>query len=242
MEDAVHAIIMAFSVMVFVIALTVAVYMFQQATSTADTLLYFADETNFFDNIEILEADERTDRIVDIDTIIPTLYRYYKENFCVKIYDGDSVNTLIQVFDVNLEGEVRQAAAVSSGSASKKQKALNNMYNNPNLTTHPYYLFEAPWIGSTDEDIKTRIDYFINGEAGYINNSYVNYIDNKFYKAKERNRMAATEDQKVFFKENFIRYTYTGDTITNDDGEILVEGAQPKDKIVIIYTATKEIN
>lgn len=236
MEDAVHAIIMAFSVIVFVIALSVAVYMFQQATSTADTLLYYSDKTNFLDNIEIKDAHEKTDRIVDIDNMIPVLYRYYKENFCVKIYDVD--NTLIQIFDVNLEGEVRQAAAVSNSSATKKQKALKILYNDKNLQ---YYMFEAPWIGSTDDNIKARIDYFINGTKGYINNSLVDYSNNRFHKIRDDNK-SATENEKIYFQEKFIRYTYTGETITNDDGEILVEGAQPKDKIVIIYNAIKKGN
>jgi uncharacterized paraquat-inducible protein A len=29
-----------------------------------------------------------TERYVSAETIIPTLYRYYRENFCVKIYDA----------------------------------------------------------------------------------------------------------------------------------------------------------
>ena len=234
MEDAVHAIIMAFSVIIFVIALSIAIYMFQQATSTADTLLYYSDKTNFLDNIEIKDAHEKTDRIVDVDNIIPVLYRYYKENFCVKIYDVD--NTLIQVFDVNLEGEVRQAAAVSNSSATKKQKALKTLYNNSGLQ---YYMFEAPWIGSTDDNIKARVDYFINGTSGYINNSIVDYTANRFHLIREHNK-TASEENKIYFQEKFIRYTYTGETITNDDGEILVEGAQPKDKIEIIYNAIEK--
>ena len=186
MDNAVHAIIMAFSVIIFVIGLTVAVHMFSQVTTTSETLLYFSDETNYYDNVK-LDTNE-VNRIVDIDTIIPTLYRYYKESFCVKIYDADK--ELIQVFDVNLEGEVRQAAA--SMNPTKKQNALNVTYNDK--TKKGSYLFEAPWIGSTDENIKTRIDYFINGKSGYINNAYVNYKDNEFYRIREYNKTATEEN------------------------------------------------
>ena len=56
---------------------------------------------------------------------------------------------------------------------------------------------------------------------------------------REHNKVASDAD-KFYFMDKFIRYTYTGETIENDDGDILVEGAQPKDKIVIIYTATKD--
>lgn len=230
MEDAVHAFIIAFSVLVFIIGLTVAVNMFSKITNTADVLLFYADKTNYYDNIEI-EGDH-SEREVDIDTIIPTLYRYYKENFCVKIYDAD--NKLIQIFDVNLEGEVRKAAAATK--PTSKQKALNKLYNDRlKINT---YLFEAPWIGSTDEHIKTRVDYFVNGKAGYINNTYVDYEDNMFLKIREYNRTAADEN-KIYFEEKFTNYSYTGDTITNDEGEILVVGVQPKDKIIITYKAKK---
>lgn len=230
MEDAVQAFIMAFSVLVFILGLTVSVKMFSEITNTADTLLFYADKTNYYDNIEI--EGEHTEREVDIDTIIPILYRYYKENFCVKIYDAD--NNLIQLFDVNLEGEVRKAAAATR--PTSKQKALNQLYNDK--TNRNTYLFEAPWIGSTEEHIKTRVDYFVNGKAGYINNTYVNYEENKFSKIREYNR-TATDANKIYFEEKFINYSYTGDTITNEEGEILIIGVQPKDKIIITYTATK---
>ena len=245
MESAVHALMMAFSVLIFVIGLTVAINMLSQVNNTAETFLYYADRSNFYDNIELETTD--TTRKVDFDTIIPTLYRYYKENFCVKICDVDG--SLIQIFDVNLEGEVRQAAAKSISNRSKKQIALNATYN---VKNQPQYLFEAPWIGSTDDNIKARIDFFVNGKSGYINNTYVDYEDNKFYKARVHNEdaeddktpenHALIDSEKVFFNEEFINYTYSGETITNDDGEILVEGSQPKDKIVIVYTANKDLD
>ena len=126
---------------------------------------------------------------------------------------------------------------------TRKQKALKNIYStkkNVDGTKNPLYLFEAPWIGSTDKDMKERINYYINGSAGYINNTYVDYTNNKFLKIRKHNQ-TASEDNKVYFKEEFVRYTYTGETMVNDEGEILVEGAKPEDKIVIIYTANKLI-
>ena len=240
MDDAAHAIIMAFSIIVFVICLSVAMQMFNKASETADTLVFYEDETNYYDNIELEEG--QSNRQVDVDSVIHTLYRYYKENFCVKIYDAptgdDYYGDLLHVFDINLEGESRQSSAISNSKANQKQKAYKNLYGN---SSSPLYLFEAPWIGSTDEDMKTRIDYYINGSSGYINNTYVNYENNKFYKIRNYN-VGKPEEQRVYFTENFIRYTYTGETIVTDQGDILVEGAQPKDKIVIIYTATKYIN
>lgn len=247
MDDVVHALIMAFSILVFVMGLTVAVYMFSKVTNTAETLLYYNDDTNYYEGIQLYKSsqvvlDKNTDqvisemtRFVDVETIIPTLYRYYKENFCVKIYDASG--DMIQYFDVNTEAAVRNAAGAQKPTA--KQKALNKVYNDKNSNL---YMFEAPWIGSTDENTKKRVDYFVNGKSGYINNTHVDYTNNKFYKIREFNRTAASSNDKVYFIEQFANYTYTGDTYTDEEtGDILVDGAKPEDKMIIIYTATKDV-
>ncbi len=262
-DNASHALLMAFSVIIFVFALGIAMALFSQVLTTADTLVYYSDSTRYYDNIELVKfctacgeaasLDESeckkckvafgpidedatilrgTERYVGAETIIPTLYRYYKENFCVKIYDAS--NNLIQVFDVKLEGDVRNAigdmSATNRDSLTSykqvKNNALTELYNDDDKE---YYLFGAPWLGST-KDLKARVDYFVNGDAGYINNIFVNYENNLFAKAREQN---------IQFREQFINYSYSGETFTTDDGDELVDGASDKDKIVIIYTLTQ---
>lgn len=229
MDDVVQALTMAFAVIVFVIALSVSMYMFSQITTTSEALALYTDSTIYYDNVKLVEDETGkmgTERIVSAETIMPTLYRYHKENFCVKICDADQ--NLIQIFDVKLEGDVHNAVADTNAKYENTSEriinnALTKVYNDKDK---PYYLFEAPWLGST-EAVKTRIDYFINGDYGYINNAFVDYRDNLFYKARM---------QKVQFREQFISYSYTGETMETEDGETLVTGADSKDKIVIIYT------
>ena len=96
MENVSKALIIAFSAFVCVMALSLAVYLLGQVYNTAEILVYRSDSTRYYDNIEF---DATTDmignskpgaiRIVSAETIIPTLYRYNKENFCVKIYDDN---------------------------------------------------------------------------------------------------------------------------------------------------------
>lgn len=234
MENAERALIMAFAVIVLVFALAIAINMFSQVTVTAEQLAFYSDSTIYYDNVEMESttySDEHikdgTVRIVNAETIIPTLYRYYKENFCVKIYGAS--NELIQIFDVNLEGKVHGAAGDTHAVETAREPvhienhAYNKVYND---TNKKYCLFGAPWLGST-ESVKTRVDYFVDGKSGYINNAYVNYKDNDFYQA----RMAGKQ-----FKERFINYSYTGQTMVTEDGDELVTGEKSKDKIVIIYT------
>ena len=63
--------------------------------------------------------------------------------------------------------------------------------------------------------------------------SRIDYSKNKFHKARK---------QKIKFKEQFVSYSYTGETFVTDDGDELVTGAQDKDKIIITYTLTKNPN
>ena len=128
-----------------------------------------------------------------------------------------------------MEGKVHRAAGDTNatGAATTPIHVENYAYNKAyNDESKKYCLFGAPWLGST-EAVKTRVDFFVNGKSGFINNVYVNYANNDFYKYR---------NEKKQFKERFISYSYTGQTMVTDDGEELVTGEKSKDKIIIIYT------
>ena len=74
MENAVDALKMAAAVLVFIVALSVAILGFTKAREAATAVLSKSDlEYYNTENIKVTE-----DRIVGIETIIPTLYSYYK--------------------------------------------------------------------------------------------------------------------------------------------------------------------
>ena len=87
MENASEALIMAFGVLIFVIALTVAMNSFNQVKRVSDIVLYSADETNYYD-YQGATGKASQNRIVGLETIIPTLYKYYKENYSVLFRKG----------------------------------------------------------------------------------------------------------------------------------------------------------
>ena len=223
MDDAVTAIIMSFSVLVFVIALTVCMYMVNLVTATSEQILYSSDSSNFLENIAIHNS-EITLRNVDFDVIIPTLYRYYKENFCVKILHND---VLYHIFDVQLEGKVRSAA--SKVNQTPSERALAQTYDNKDTSV---YLHQAPWLGNANRDVKTRIDYFVNGIRGYINNVLVDYSTFNLKKLKED----YDDDDDAVIQESFVEYNFSGETITTEDGtETITGNEQPESKIIITY-------
>ena len=236
MEDAVHAIMMAFSALIFVIAFSVAMYMFSQTTTTAENLALYADSTLYYDNIKLSDSaiNDGKSRLVNGETIIPLLYRYADESFAIQIYNKD--DELVQIFDLDLEGKVAAADGDTNAKPTATEYehisnyAYNQIYNN--ASNKNYYFFGVPWLNNK-ENIKQRVDLFINGQDGYIDDRYVNYKDNEFKIALDKN---------IQFKENFINYTWSGETMTNDDGDILVTKDAPKDKIIIIYTITEKIS
>lgn len=85
MENVADAVKMAGSILLFVIALSVAVFSFSQARETISTVLKLSDRETL-----TIKGDERfyylsdsndTNRYVGLETILPSIYRAYKENF-----------------------------------------------------------------------------------------------------------------------------------------------------------------
>lgn len=226
MENAVESIIIAFAVIVFVIALSLTTFMLSKAMTTTEALVYYSDETNYYQNIKVNEEDITT-RKVSIDTVINSLYRYYKENFMVRIYD--QTGKLVQIFDTTLEGKIYSA---SGKIPSRRTDEENSLILNFGDATQKTYLFGAPWMGNTSKDAKARVDLYISGQKGYINNAEVNYSSNGL-KALGTNT----------FEETFIQYMYSGQNISLGEGdgkETITGNTKEKDKIIIDYKAINE--
>lgn len=85
MENAADALKMAGSVLLFVIALSVAVLAFSQARIAIDAVLKFSDRESLKieddDRFYYLSSSSNTNRYVGKETIIPAIYRAYKENY-----------------------------------------------------------------------------------------------------------------------------------------------------------------
>lgn len=94
MENAADALKIAFAIFVFVIAITITFSLVSQAKSTADYILYYTDETNFYENLD----SKNTNRTVSIAEVISALYRYSDESFAItiKLKNGN-----IKTFDLS---------------------------------------------------------------------------------------------------------------------------------------------
>lgn len=93
MENAVDALKIGFAVLVFIIALSLSMYMYTEARETADIVLHSSDITEFMEYTELIDdivvAKQSENRVVGVETIIPTLYKYYKENYTIIFRKAD---------------------------------------------------------------------------------------------------------------------------------------------------------
>ena len=86
MENATDALKMAAAVLIFVGALSLAILGFTKAKQAATAVLEKSDHQQYYstENIRI-----SNNRLVGIETVIPTLYSYFKEGYTILFYTGD---------------------------------------------------------------------------------------------------------------------------------------------------------
>lgn len=78
MENAAEALKMAFAVLMFVLALTLCISSFSQAREAVDSIITIKDRETSYTYVTASNDGTRT---VGAETIVPTLYKAYKENF-----------------------------------------------------------------------------------------------------------------------------------------------------------------
>lgn len=166
MENAVDALKIAFALFVLVIALSLAMYMFTQAKETADIVIQKSDVTEFMDYTSLASVTAGTtttadgsERIVGLETIIPTLYRYYKENYTVVFLDTDG--SPLTLYETQTQPELWSGYGTESGYINKY---YSNNYSTEvcsfdvNEETSRY----EPWVGS-NAYYKLNLDMFLSG-------------------------------------------------------------------------------
>lgn len=104
MENAAEALQMAFAVLVFVVALSISINAFGQARATSQAILDMHDREA--DTTYVNESSSGL-RIVRAESIVPTIYRAYKENYKIVFifHSGDNFiykknNTEIHCIDL----------------------------------------------------------------------------------------------------------------------------------------------
>ena len=92
MENAAEALKMAAGILIFVLALTLCISSFSLARETIDSIVTLKDRETTY---TYLESNAREDRIVGVETVVPTMYKAYKENFEIHFKDTDGQESLV---------------------------------------------------------------------------------------------------------------------------------------------------
>lgn len=85
MENAADALQMAAFVLIFVLALSISINAFGEARQTSQIILDYKDRE--YDYTYVEDNGETTERIVSAETIIPSIYKAYKENYKIVFKD-----------------------------------------------------------------------------------------------------------------------------------------------------------
>lgn len=101
MENVADALKMAAFVLLFVGALSIAMITLSQARSVSQAILYSEDSRSFYSYVDeneyITGTGYKTERTVKLDAMLPTLYRYYKENYRVEFYQADGTPFILYI-------------------------------------------------------------------------------------------------------------------------------------------------
>ncbi len=115
MENATEALHIGASVMIFVVALSISISAFGRARETAQLVLNYRDREYDY---AYVENSGTTERIVNAETIVPSIYKAYKENYKIvfkgvgPVYqkrntkEDFATNARIDIYSIDLEKDV----------------------------------------------------------------------------------------------------------------------------------------
>ena len=219
MENAAEALKMAGSVLIFVVALSVCIMSFTQARQAIDSVVAFSDREYL-----TIENDDRffyqakggvndnLIRIVNKETIIPAIYRAYKENYKIVFkFPDSSYNLFITGSErgidyIDLEEQVM-------GSDLDSRRFLDGIL-------YRYFNYDYDGDGSSN-DGKTKYEAKFN--ISLDGDSLYEYLSDK-----EKHDYNITEQLGTYYQEDLVK---------GEDGKRSISTKEDKtEKRVITYT------
>lgn len=162
MENVADALKIAAGVLIFVLALSISITALGEVRQTSDMIMQYNDKEYSYTYVE--SNNNSTQRIVEVETVIPSIYKAYKENYKIifkfkntseYIYQKytDSVNKY-PVCKIDLESEVL-------GTDSQKEEFLSSILYGTN---------NADLVEKFRKNLKIEIDLNTDGLYGKIKN------------------------------------------------------------------------
>lgn len=249
MENAVDALKVAFGVFVFAIAITLAFSVIGQARATSDAIFKLNDKMAYYEYATEEDYNAVENRTVNLETLLPTIHRYAKEQYAVTIFDTNGIP--IVRYDLYTEGfmgnwnEVIKKVKLGNEDAIKTYQEVKERLEqvqyvvNKELGTNVNIMEQleeklyrgtstvssvnivSPWMGDPNNDTQDRIKCDMTTNGTYTKNQITYYGKN----------LLQYKDKK--FKEKFLEIATSGETIT--DGNDSIETIRGNKKLEIIY-------
>lgn len=263
MENAVDALKIAFAVFVFAIAVALTFSIVGQARATSDVILALNDKTNAYEYVDANETNaSEKDRIVGFETILPTIYRYAKEQYAVTILKKDG--TPIVRYDLYTEGfmgdwneiikqqnigkddqrfdEIKQRIALIDEFISKETGKTDAIWNSL-VTGHKGSFVTGDLYrgnNANNNSVNTVAPWMGNPNTDTIKRIEVDMNGKEWEKNGIKyigKNLSQYKDKK--FKEKFLEIQTSGTTITQVDEdnnvEYSLETVKGNKKLEIIY-------
>lgn len=231
MENGVEAMKMAAAAILFVLAFSVTMFMLNKAKTATEAVLDNLKIKEFFSKAEPLENNQT--RRVGIETVIPTIYRYFQsdENATVKILDETGAE--LQVFDTAIETIAHnnfQPQNTDTEETRRYYSYLESLYGEGKTAQ----FYGAPWE-SQNVDL-----YYTERINAYIYGSYCKHMpslnvgDQSIYRANNNYLM---KYKGRTFVETYTEYRINGHVEFDDYGEEVVT-VPATTKVLITYKLT----
>ena len=193
MENAVDALHMAASVLIFVLALTISINAFGQARQTANMLVSYNDREYSYTYVEENKdssGNVLTERLVGLDSIIPSIYKAYRENYkivfdyCLSVLDNNEglykkrnneTGEYEPVFQIDLENESLAGeeqkleflmAIIYGDKIDNFDSVSDRVRNNSGISLNNNGLYDK--INNRNRKFKEDIGIYYQEEAGGV--------------------------------------------------------------------------
>lgn len=224
-ENASDALKMAAAILVFLVALSVAIYAFSKARTAASSIMdKLSDSEEYYDtdNIKLGDKDYKITsyRKVGAETIIPTILNCYEKGDVILFYTG-SVNendniigniTPLTLYESSAYDTYLQKSTLAKKNGDKNSKSIYGIDLNDEITR------QEPWT-KDDNSKKTFIQNFINATAYEFSKSNGTYKINFSYTDTLGKSIANISSISGKFIERVGQYNYDAlyDTSTSSD-------------------------
>lgn len=171
MENAAEALKMAAGILIFVLALTLCISSFSLARETIDSIVTLRDRETTY---TYLESPAREDRIVGVETVVPTMYKAYKENFEIHFKDTDGQTPLVLYTYIDQNGNQTEMAIIDL--------EKENHANSERAIRRLNYILRGHAGDDYDRNVTSKeVGYIRGGTSG---SGLYEYLKNKKFEEK----------------------------------------------------------